>query len=85
MAIDGKSGKQIWKTKVDYPPGTPRIVCCGVINRGAALFDGKVYRTTLDANVVALEFGTRPFIDGWEAQTGQHLWRTYTIPGACEP
>src|SRR6201987_2243105 len=125
MAIDAKTGKQIWKTKVEYPPETPRIVCCGIINRGAALFDGKVYRTTLDANVVALdaktgkeawrqnaidfktgysmtvaplvadgviltgvsgaEFGTRLFIDGWDAQTGQHLWRTYTIPGPGEP
>jgi alcohol dehydrogenase (cytochrome c) len=121
MAIDAKTGRQIWKVKVEYPPETPRIVCCGIINRGAALFDGKVYRTTLDANVIALdaktgkevwrqnaidfktgysmtaaplvadgviltgisgaEFGTRLFIDGWDAQTGQHLWRTYTIPG----
>src|SRR5215469_10526922 len=125
MAIDAKTGRQIWKTKVDYPPETPRVVCCGIINRGVALYDGKVYRTTLDANVVALdaktgkevwkqnaidfkngysmtgaplvadgviltgasgaEFGTRLFIDGWDAQTGQHLWRTYTIPGPGEP
>src|SRR5262245_43409052 len=28
MAIDAKTGKQIWKTKVEYPPETPRIVCC---------------------------------------------------------
>src|SRR6516165_7836172 len=68
MAVDAKSGKQIWKTKVDYPPETPRIVCCGIINRGAALFDGKVYRTTLDANVVALD-----------AKTGKELWRQNAI------
>jgi len=64
MAIDAKTGKQIWKTKVEYPPETPRIVCCGIINRGAALFDGKVFRTTLDANVIALD-----------AKTGKELWR----------
>ena len=64
MAIDAKTGKQIWKTKVEYPPETPRIVCCGIINRGAALFDGKVLRTTLDANVIALD-----------AKTGKELWR----------
>ena len=64
MAIDTKTGKQIWKTKVEYPPETPRIVCCGIINRGAALFDGKVVRTTLDANVIALD-----------AKTGKELWR----------
>ncbi len=64
MAIEAKTGKQIWKTKVDYPAETPRIVCCGIINRGAALFDGKLFRTTLDANVIALD-----------AKTGKELWR----------
>jgi alcohol dehydrogenase (cytochrome c) len=125
MAIDAKTGREIWKTKVDYPPEVPRIVCCGIINRGAALYDGKVYRTALDANVIALdaktgkqvwkshvidfkagysmtsaplvadgvvitglsgaEYGTRLFLDGWDPQTGAHLWRTYTIPGPGEP
>jgi alcohol dehydrogenase (cytochrome c) len=125
MAIDAKTGKQIWKTKVEYPPETPRIVCCGIINRGAALYDGKLFRTTLDAFVIALdaktgkelwrknaidfktgysmtvaplvadgvvitgisgaEFGTRDFIDGWDPQSGEHLWRTYTVPAAGEP
>ena len=64
MAVDAKTGKQIWKTKVEYPAETPRIVCCGIINRGVALFDGKVFRTTLDANVIALD-----------AKTGKELWR----------
>jgi len=125
MAIDVKTGREIWKTKVDYPPETPRIVCCGIINRGAALYDGKVFRTTLDANVIALdaktgkevwkqnainfkdgysmtvaplladgvvitgisgaEFGTRLFLDGWDAKDGKHLWRTYTVPQKNEP
>ena len=64
MAIDAKTGKQIWKTKVDYPAETPRLTCCGIINRGAAIFDGKLFRTTLDANVIALD-----------AKTGKELWR----------
>ncbi len=64
MAVDAKTGKQIWKTKVEYPAETPRIVCCGIINRGAALFEGKVIRTTLDAHVIALD-----------AKTGKELWR----------
>ena len=64
MAVDAKSGKQLWKTKVEYPPETPRIVCCGIINRGAAIYDGKIFRTTLDANVIALD-----------AKTGKELWR----------
>ncbi|MBV8614723.1 MAG: PQQ-binding-like beta-propeller repeat protein, partial [Acetobacteraceae bacterium] len=68
MAIDAKTGKQIWKTKVEYPPETPRIVCCGIISRGLALYDGKVFRTTLDAHVVALD-----------AKTGKELWNQKAI------
>jgi alcohol dehydrogenase (cytochrome c) len=31
------------------------------------------------------EFGTRGFIDGWDPETGKHLWRTHTIPSPDEP
>jgi len=64
MAVNAKTGKQIWKTKVEYPPETPRIVCCGIINRGAAIYEGKLFRTTLDANVIALD-----------ANSGKEIWR----------
>ena len=64
IAIDVKSGTQIWKTKVEYPADVPRVVCCGIINRGVAIYDGKLFRTTLDANVIALD-----------AATGKELWR----------
>jgi alcohol dehydrogenase (cytochrome c) len=53
MAVDAKTGKQIWKSKIEFPPETMRVACCGLINRGAALYDGKLFRTTLDANVIA--------------------------------
>jgi alcohol dehydrogenase (cytochrome c) len=125
MAVDAKTGKQIWKSKIEYPAETPRIVCCGIINRGAAIQDGKLFRTTLDDNVIAIdmktgkelwrqkaadikegysmtvaplvadgvvltgvsgaEFGTRGFIDGWDPESGKHLWRSYTIPNPDEP
>ena len=28
---------------------------------------------------------TRGFLDGWDPDTGQHLWRRYTIPAPGEP
>src|SRR5271170_5115623 len=64
IAVDAKTGNQIWKTKIEYPPETLRIICCGVINRGAAIADSKLFRTTLDANVLAID-----------AKTGKELWR----------
>jgi hypothetical protein len=30
VATDVGTGRQIWKTPVDWLPETPRIVCCGV-------------------------------------------------------
>jgi PQQ enzyme repeat len=65
VALDALSGKQIWKSVIEYPPDTTRVVCCGIVNRGAALFDGKLYRTTLDAHVIALDL-----------KTGKEVWRT---------
>jgi len=63
VAIDVGTGKQIWKTPVDWLPETPRVVCCGVSNKGAAILNGKLYRTTLDAHVIALD-----------AKTGKEIW-----------
>ena len=65
VAIDVATGKQIWKQTLDWPPETPRVVCCGVSNKGAAIYNGKIFRTTLDAHVVALD-----------AKTGKELWKS---------
>jgi len=51
MAVDALSGKEIWKTKIEYPQGLARLACCGIVNRGAALSGGKLFRVTLDAHV----------------------------------
>jgi len=125
VALNPVTGRQIWKHEIDYPPQTPRIVCCGIVNRGAAVQGNKLFRTTLDAHVIALdlatgkevwrkeainfkagysmtvapliangvvitgisggEYGTRGFIDGWDPETGEHLWRRYTTAAKDEP
>ncbi|MBL4907043.1 MAG: PQQ-dependent dehydrogenase, methanol/ethanol family [Sneathiella sp.] len=67
-AIDTKTGRRIWSSKFEYPPETPRIVCCGIVNRGAALYDGILYRATLDAHVIALNM-----------KDGTEIWRSQAI------
>jgi alcohol dehydrogenase (cytochrome c) len=124
VAIDVETGKQIWKTPVEWPAEMTRVVCCGVSNKGPAILGGRLFRTTLDAFVIALdmktgkeiwrqqaadwkqgysmtaaplvannvvitgmsgaEYGTRGFLDGWNPETGAHLWRRYTVPGPGE-
>lgn len=63
VALEALTGHEIWKTMLEYAPETTRVVCCGIVNRGAALYQGKVFRTTLDARVVALD-----------QKTGKELW-----------
>ena len=65
IAIDVASGRLIWRTPVDFDPATPRVVCCGISNKGPAIYDGKVYRGTLDAYVVALD-----------QKTGKQVWKS---------
>ncbi|HZF19182.1 MAG TPA: PQQ-dependent dehydrogenase, methanol/ethanol family [Burkholderiales bacterium] len=64
VAIDVATGKQAWRVPVDFDPGTPRVVCCGVSNKGPAVYNGRVYRGTLDAFLVALD-----------QKTGKQVWK----------
>ncbi|HTR00321.1 MAG TPA: PQQ-dependent dehydrogenase, methanol/ethanol family [Candidatus Acidoferrum sp.] len=70
-AFDAKTGKQLWQ----YDPKTPGQwmvkVCCGVVNRGIAAYEGKIYLGTLDGYLVALD-----------ARTGQEVWKKLTIDQA---
>jgi len=52
-AIDAKTGRQLWKSKIQYPPDT--LTCCGITNRGATWHEGILYRVTLDNRVQALD------------------------------
>lgn len=61
-AIDLKSGEELWQYDARLPEGI--LPCCDVINRGAALYNDKVYFGTLDARIVALD-----------AKTGDVVWR----------
>src|SRR5437016_7165384 len=51
-AIDARTGRQIWRYKRDLPSGL--IACCGLVNRGFGLLGDRLFKTTLDAHVVAI-------------------------------
>ncbi len=65
VALDAMTGKPIWRVAHEYPPETLRSVCCGIVNRGVAKFDGKVIRALLDNQIIALD-----------AKTGKEIWKT---------
>jgi alcohol dehydrogenase (cytochrome c) len=64
VAIDAATGRQKWKQPIDLPADVNGFLCCGIHTRGMAVLDGVLYRTTLDAHVMALD-----------AKTGKTLWR----------
>lgn len=65
FAIDVATGRQVWRTPVNYDRGAIRVATTGVIMRGAAtIFEGKLFRQTIDAHVVALDL-----------KTGKEVWK----------
>jgi alcohol dehydrogenase (cytochrome c)/quinohemoprotein ethanol dehydrogenase len=121
-AFDARTGKQLWQ----YNPQSKgervaQNVCCGIVNRGIAAYNGKIYVGTLDGRLVAIdsktgkpvwekmtidetwhysitsaprvakgkvfignsggEYGVRGYIGAYDAETGEQLWRFYTVPG----
>lgn len=79
FAFDAKTGKQLWK----YDPGVQGAkgfdACCDVVNRGVAVWKGRVYVGTIDGRLVALDAKTGKV--AWSVQTTDTS-KPYTITGA---
>ena len=124
FALSVANGTILWEHKSGLDQ-TISTVCCGWLNRGVALGDGRLYLGRLDGRVMALDqktgktvwtrqlvqwqkgqtitgaplymdgkiyigvvgadFGTRGFVEAFDAKTGEALWRFYTIPGPHDP
>ncbi len=76
-ALDAKTGKQLWiyKPKVDASYG--RRACCDVVNRGVAVWEGKVYVGTLDGYLVCLNAENGSVL--WSKDTFTDRTKAYTI------
>jgi len=79
FAYDLHTGEKIWEydPKVSYE--NQQKGCCGVVNRGVALYGGRVYVGAMDGRLIALDAKTGK-VD-WEVETTPpDEW--YTITGA---
>ena len=54
IAIDALTGRQKWKAAIELPADIAGYLCCGIHTRGMAALDGVLYRTTVDAQVMAV-------------------------------
>ena len=68
-AIDGRTGKQIWHYQRTLPQGLK--VCCGMVNRGFAAYQDRLFMVTLDAHFVALEMKSGKVIYDVEMAAGK--------------
>jgi alcohol dehydrogenase (cytochrome c) len=74
VALDAGTGKELWKAKVvDYKQGhaitSPPTIAKNLVVTGFA----------------GGEYGVRGAITAYDQETGQQVWRTYTVPGPGEP
>ncbi|MGD8341334.1 MAG: PQQ-dependent dehydrogenase, methanol/ethanol family, partial [Gammaproteobacteria bacterium] len=121
FALDAATGRELWRWDAEADRIRGLRACCDVVNRGPALYDGKLYVGTVDGRLVALditdgtpvwdiqttavdepytitgaprvadgkviignggaEYGVRGYVSAYDAQTGELVWRFYTVPG----
>jgi quinohemoprotein ethanol dehydrogenase len=79
-AVDARTGDLLWRYDPEVPKAWGKMACCDVVNRGVALYEGKVFVGTLDARLVALEASSGAVL--WEVQTADITEFPYTITGA---
>ncbi|WP_428410268.1 PQQ-dependent dehydrogenase, methanol/ethanol family [Hyphococcus sp.] len=121
MALDAATGEVLWKFDPENIGAKAAHACCDVVNRGVAVWNGKVYVGTIDGRLIALdaatgskvweavtvdqekpytitmapravkgkiiignsgaEMGVRGYVSAYDAETGDLVWRFYTVPG----
>ncbi len=69
FALDLRTGKLLWEWDPEVPVEIQQRACCGVVNRGVALYRDRVYVGVLDGRLTSLD-----------AKTGKVIWQTQTTP-----
>jgi PQQ-dependent dehydrogenase (methanol/ethanol family) len=79
FAFDATTGKLLWSYDPKVPGQKGFDACCDVVNRGVAVWKGKVYVGTLDARLIALDAKDGHVV--WQAQVADPK-SPYTITQA---
>ena len=68
-AVDTRKGEFIWTFDPEVPRSKADDLCCGVVNRGVALYKGAIFVGTLDGRLISID-----------AASGQENWSVMTVP-----
>jgi quinohemoprotein ethanol dehydrogenase len=68
FAVKAATGEKLWSYDPNVSPEWGINACCDVVNRGVAVWKGKVFAATLDGRLIALD-----------AATGKPVWETLTV------
>ncbi len=79
-AVNAKTGDKLWS----FDPHSPRTdgykACCDIVNRGVAVYKGKVYVGSPDSKLFALDAASGKVL--WSVNTSPDSARPYTLTGA---
>ena len=78
--VNAKTGAKIWQFEPEIDPDIARKVCCGMVNRGVVVWQGKVYVGSLDGWLYALNASDGSI--AWKVDTFTDRERGYTLTGA---
>ena len=67
-AFDVRTGRLLWAYDPGVDPAKGVDACCDVVNRGVAVWEGKVFVGTIDGRLIALD-----------SRTGEELWSQMTV------
>ena len=79
-ALDAASGRQLWYYDPKVPGPSGARACCDVVNRGVAVYEGKVYIASIDGRLIALDAATGKPV--WTVRMFEYPSLRYTSTGA---
>jgi quinohemoprotein ethanol dehydrogenase len=68
FALDARTGKELWRWDPEVNQTIRPAICCGIVNRGIALYNGMVIAPAIDGRLFALN-----------ATTGRPVWETRIV------
>jgi quinohemoprotein ethanol dehydrogenase len=70
VALDADTGEEVWRTQVTSPEDDYSITGAPRVVEGMVIIGNS-----------GAEFGVRGFVSAYDAETGELIWRFYTVPG----